>query len=61
MDMPIVDRNGIIQYVTFCDWLLSLAVVQSLSRVRLCNPVDCSPPGSSVLHYLPEFVQIHAH
>ena len=21
---------------------------QSLSRVRLCNPIDCSPPGSSV-------------
>ena len=21
---------------------------QSLSRVRLCDPVDCSPPGSSV-------------
>ena len=22
--------------------------VKSLSRVRLCNPVDCSPPGSSI-------------
>ena len=22
--------------------------VKSLSRVQLCNPVDCSPPGSSV-------------
>ena len=21
---------------------------QSLSRVHLCNPMDCSPPGSSV-------------
>ena len=20
----------------------------------LCNPIDCSMPGSSVLHYLPE-------
>ena len=27
----------------------SLVVVQSLRRVRLfCNPMDCSPPGSSV-------------
>ena len=27
----------------------------------LCNPMDCSMPGSSVLHYLPEFAQIHVH
>ena len=26
----------------------------------LCNPMDCSPPGSCV-HSFPEFVQIHAH
>ena len=25
----------------------------------LCNPVDCNMPGSSVLHYLPEFAQIY--
>ena len=24
----------------------------------LCDPMDCSMPGSSVLHYLPEFAQI---
>ena len=23
--------------------------------------MDCSIPGSSVLHYLPEFAQIHVH
>ena len=34
-------------------------VAQSLRRVWLCNPVDCSMPGSSVLHCLPKFVQIH--
>ena len=28
--------------------LLTLCVCWSLSRVRLCVPVDCSPPGSSV-------------
>ena len=27
----------------------------------LCNPMDCSTPCSSVLHYLPEFAQIHVH
>ena len=29
--------------------------------VNLCNPMDCSMLGSSVLHYLPEFSQIHVH
>ena len=27
----------------------------------LCDPMDCSMPGSPVLHYLPEFAQIHVH
>jgi len=27
----------------------------------LCNLMDCSMPGSSVLHYLPEFAQTHVH
>ena len=27
----------------------------------LCDPTDCSTPSSSVLHYLPEFIQIHVH
>ena len=26
----------------------------------LCDPMDCSTPGSSVLHYLLEFAQIHS-
>ena len=25
----------------------------------LCDPMDCSTPGYPVLHYLPEFTQIH--
>ena len=29
------------------------------SCLTLCNPVDCSMPGSPVLHYLLEFAQIH--
>ena len=32
----------------------SLASVQSLSRVWLCNPMDCSTPGFPVHHQLPE-------
>ena len=35
------------------------------SVTKLCptlwDPRDCSMPGSSVLHYLPEFTQIHVH
>ena len=27
----------------------------------LCNPLDCSMPGLSVHHQLPEFTQTHAH
>ena len=27
----------------------------------LCNPMDCSMPGLSVHHQLPEFAQIHVH
>ena len=36
-------------------------VVRSLSPVWLCDPRDCSMPGFPVLHYLPEFAQIHVH
>ena len=31
------------------------------SCLILCDPMDCSTPGSSVLHDLPEFTQIHVH
>ena len=27
----------------------------------LCDPMNCSTPGFSVLHYLPEFAQTHVH
>ena len=31
------------------------------SRPTLCDHLDCSTPGFPVLHYLPDFVQIHVH
>ena len=31
------------------------------SCLTLCTTVDCSMPGSSVLHFLPVFVQIQVH
>ena len=38
------------------------AVVQvAKSCPTLCDPMDCSTPGFSVLHYLPEFAHIHVH
>ena len=33
--------------------------VQSLSRVRLCDSMDCSTLGFPALHHLPEFAQTH--
>ena len=35
--------------------------VQSLSRVWLCNPMDCCTPGLPVRHQLLEFTQTHVH
>ena len=35
--------------------------VQSLSCVRLCNPMNCSTPGFPVHHQLPELAQTHVH
>ena len=38
-----------------------MIVVQSLSWVQLCDPMDGSRPGFPVLHYLLEFAQTHVH
>ena len=35
--------------------------VQSFSRVRLCDPMDCSTPGLPVHHQLPQFAETHVH
>ena len=29
--------------------------------ITLCDPMDYSMPGCPVLHYVPEFAQIHVH
>ena len=47
--------------MSFIPLLDSLSSVQSLSRVRLCNPMDCSTPGFPVHHQLPESAQTHVH
>ena len=38
-----------------------ISSVQSLSHVRLCDPMNHSTPGLPVHHKLPEFTQTHAH
>jgi len=40
---------------------IQFSSVQSLSRVRLCDPMNCSRPGLPVHHQLPEFTQTHVH
>ena len=35
--------------------------VQLLTRVQLCNPMDCSTPGLPGHHQLPELAQTHVH
>ena len=39
----------------------AIVVVQSLSCVWLCDPMDCSMAGFPVFHYVPEIAQIHVH
>ena len=42
---------------SFCCYCLSV----TQSWLTLCDPMDCSTPGSPVLHYLLELVQTHVH
>ena len=41
--------------------ILTIRSDQSLSRVRHCDPMNCSTPGLPVHHQLPEFTQTHVH
>ena len=41
--------------------LIQFSSVQSLSRVRLCDPMSCRTPGLPVHHQLPELTQTHVH
>ena len=50
-----------IQITTIYSPPVQFSSVQSLSRVRLCDPVNLSTPGLPVHHQLPEFPQTHVH
>ena len=41
--------------------LCSCCSLVSKPCLSLCDPINCSTPGFSVLHCLPEFAQIHVH
>ena len=41
--------------------LLCFVIVVTKSCPNLCNLMKCTTTGSPVLHYLPEFAQIHVH
>ena len=43
------------------DFIHQFSSVQSLSHVRLCDPMNRSTPGLPVHHQLPEFTQTHVH
>ena len=42
-------------------YTIPFSSVQSLSRVRLCDPMNRSTPGLPVHHQLPEFTQTQVH
>ena len=42
-------------------YLLLLLYAVAKPCPALCDPIDCNMSGSSVLHYLLKFAQIHVH
>ena len=59
LEAPQTPSQGRVIVSLSSGWLA--VVVQLLSRVRLCNPMDCSTPGFPVHHQLPELAQTHVH
>ena len=55
-----VTKSAIHSYMYYIIYNL-FSSVQSLRRVRLCYPMDCSMPGLPVHHQLPELAQTHVH
>ena len=59
-----VPRDGLMAVYNTLIFILivfSFSWVELFSRVRLCDPMDCSTPGLPVHHQLPEFTQTHVH
>ena len=47
-------------WVHYCWYHKTVFVVQSLTHVQLCNPIECSRPGSSVSQSLLKFKSIES-
>ena len=58
---PESTHHAVPNSVTWLPGTPRIIVVQLLSHVWLCNPMDWSMPGFPVLHYLPEFAQTPVH
>ena len=56
----IIDRHVLFAILLYVFWLFLLLFIHK-SCPTLCDPMNCSMPGSPVLHYLQEFAQIHVH
>ena len=48
-------------YVCVYIYIYNCCCSVTKSRPALCNPMYCSTSGSSVLHYLLDFAQVHVH
>jgi len=51
------NQNTILEFKNLTTLKASCSVAKSCPT--LCDPIDCSTPDFPVLHYLPEFAQIH--
>ena len=52
---------GVVCYVAIADWYNVCYCSVAKSCLIFWDPIDCSMPDFPVLHYLPEFAQIHVH
>ena len=52
-------QNLPLQNLILIIWVVCCLVIQSC--LTLCDPMNCSTPGFSVHHCLPEFAQTHVH
>ena len=56
-----IDLTGFLRFPLIHYHSVQFSSVQSLTRVQLCDPMNCSTPGLPVHHHLPEFTQTHIH
>ena len=57
----VISMNTFHAFFFFFLTIIVCCCLVTKSCLTLCNHVDSSMQGSSVLHYLPEFIQIHVH